>query len=148
MSARAPLVAASIFGVLACKSEPVPTSPPPTPPLAVTASAPTPRVDAALGVASTSVDASVAAPQRLAATGCKVDADCVLTAEPTGCCTCPFDHEYPASKHALDAHEASCASADCKMPSGCPPVVRYQPAFERAECREARCVVVRWHSGG
>ncbi len=128
----------------ACRTEPAPVA---TAPLAVTASAPTPRVDAA-PVASPPIDASAPAPLRLAATGCKVDADCVLTAEPTGCCTCPFDHEYPASKHALDAHEASCASADCKMPSGCPPVVRYQPAFERAECREARCVVVRWHSGG
>jgi hypothetical protein len=148
---RAP-AAALLALVLACRSDPVPPAAPsataPPAPLPVVASAPTPRIDPDAAPTVLDDERDAAALRRLSANGCTVNDDCVLTAATTSCCACPFDHEYPASKRALSAHDATCASADCKMPTGCAPVVRYQPAFDRAECRGGRCVVVRWHGGG
>lgn len=138
------------LAVVACRTEPTgtpsaPSPPAPPKPLVVVASASAARV-AEVDAAPPSADA--AAPHALASTGCSVDADCVLSAVSNDCCACDLDREHPVLKRALAQHGASCASADCKMPTGCPKVSRYDPAFERAECRGGRCVVVRWHSGG
>lgn len=139
------------FLVAACRTDPTPATPPPPPP----ASAPVPvvppvvstrgEIDAAPVAYESDAAPYVDAP--IASTGCSTNADCVLSATPIGCCSCPLGREHAMLKRALEARDSRCATVNCTSPR-CPKVERYDPAFYRAECHTGRCVVVRWHTGG
>ena len=77
---------------------------------------------------------------------CKKTADCVATDLPRECNVCNFARQYATLKTSLDARGCEAVLPPCEI--YCPKHDTTSAAFFRAECRDHKCVMFRWHDGG